>query len=95
MTLGTFPYDTAEFLDTGEDIALFAEAILEDDDPQTFRRALDVIARAYGFARIAEEMGLPRRRLIEALRDPENDASGVLKAVLAAESAKLGREAAE
>ena len=95
MTLRTLPYDTAEFLDGGESIALFAEAVLEDDDPQMFRRALDVIARAYGFAQLAEETGIPRRKLMEALRDPEHDAYVTLRAVLAAESAKNGREAAE
>lgn len=95
MTLKTFPYDTAEFLCTDEDIALFAEAVIEDDDPQMFRQALDVIARAHGFARLAEEMKIPRLRLIEALRDPEKDAHAILRAALEATSMGARSQAAE
>lgn len=95
MTLKTYSYDTAEFLGTDEDIASFAEAVLEDDDPSLFRKALDAIARAHGFAHLAEKAGLPRRQLFEALLDPERDDGTAVRAALQAAAVRFRREAAE
>lgn len=96
MTLRTLPYDTAEFLDTDEDVALFAEAVLEDGDPEQCRAALDVIARAYGLARLAETAGLPRQDVRSALRDhDEPPAVDTATAMLRAVSLGRPRQAAE
>ena len=95
MSLKTYPYDTAEFLTEDEHIAAYAEAVIEDGDPELFRAALDNIARAYGFATLAERSGLPRQGLFDALRAPERDRFETLKAVLAQESSNPRREAAE
>lgn len=95
MSTRTFPYDTAEFLGSDEEIAFYAEAVLEENDPAMFRRALDVVARAHGFARLADQAGLSRPKLMAALRHPENDAFGTLKTVLECASARMSHEAAE
>lgn len=95
MTLRTLPYDTAEFLDTDEEIALFADAVLNDGDAEHFRAALDVIARAYGLARLAEEAGLRRQDVFGALRDHEEPPADTVKMMLRAASAGRTREAAE
>lgn len=95
MTVKTYPYDTAEFLGSDEDIALFAEAVLEDGDPSMFRRALDAVARAHGFAQLAEKAGIPRREFFKALLDPEIDGGTAVRAALEAASLGVRREAAE
>ena len=95
MTSTTRPYDTAEFLDTDEAIALFAEAVLEDGDPTVFRAALDSIARAHGLALLAEKAGIPRRRLFEALLYPEEIGKEPVRAALVAAGLLPNREAAE
>lgn len=96
MTLRTLPYDTAEFLDTEEDVALFAEAVLDDGDPEQFRAALDVIVRAYGLVRLAARAGLPGQDVLSALRDHDEPAAAdTAKAMLRAVSLGRTREAAE
>ncbi|MEE2715860.1 MAG: addiction module antidote protein [SAR324 cluster bacterium] len=68
----TFPYDSAEYLETEEDIAAYLEAVLEDGDPALITHALGVIARAKGMTQIARETGLGRESLYKAL-SPEGN----------------------
>lgn len=77
-------WDAAEHLETGEDMAAYLEAALEDGDPAVVAAALGDIARAKGMSWIARETGLGRENLYKALSPDGNpEFSTVLKVVRA------------
>jgi probable addiction module antidote protein len=85
MALETFPWDTAEFLESPEDIAGYLEAVFEEGDPALITHALGVIARAKGMTQIARKAGVTREALYKALT-PDGDPRlstflGVIKAL--------------
>jgi len=63
----TSPWDTAEQLDTAEEIAAYLEAAFEEGDPAFFTHALGIVARAKGMSKIADEAGVTREALYKAL----------------------------
>ena len=85
-----FPrYDSADYLQTPEDIAAYLEAAFEDGDPGLITHALGVIARAEGMTEIARRTGLTRASLYKALsEDGRPEFETVLK-VLRARGFKL------
>ena len=60
-------YDSADYLQTPEDIATYLEAAFEDGDPALITHALGVIARAEGMTEIARRTGLTRASLYKSL----------------------------
>ena len=68
------PYDSAEFLKTPQDAALYLEAALEEagDDPAFIARTLGVIARSGNLSVLARETGLSREGLYKALSEDGN-----------------------
>jgi probable addiction module antidote protein len=68
----TKPWDAADYLETGEDMAAYLEAAFEDGDPALIAAALGDIARARGMTQIAREAGLGRESLYKAL-SPEGN----------------------
>lgn len=84
MTLKTIRWDSAEHLQTGEDIAAYLDAVLEENDPALVTHALGVIARAKGMSQIARETGLGRESLYKALSSEGNpEFATVLKVIKA------------
>ena len=84
MALETFPYDTAEFLKTKEDVIAYLEAVFEDGDPALITAALGDIARAEGMTEVARQSGLTRASLYKALSaEGHPEFSTVLKVVQA------------
>jgi probable addiction module antidote protein len=80
----TKPYDSAEYLETTEDMAAYLEAALEDGDPRVIVHALGNIARARGMSQIARDTGLGRESLYKALSPEGNpEFATVLKVVQA------------
>ncbi|QTF90889.1 addiction module antidote protein [Halomonas sp. BM-2019] len=67
-------YDTADYLETEEDIRLYLEACQEDGDPALIAAALGDIARARNMTQLAKEVGLTRAGLYKAL-SPEGNPS--------------------
>ena len=67
MTVKTVRWDSAEYLQTDEDIAAYLDAVLGEDDPALVAHALGVIARAKGMSQLARETGLGRESLYKAL----------------------------
>lgn len=69
MTERVTHWDSADYLDTEEDIRLYLEACIEEDpgDGTLIRRALDAIARARNFSALAREVGISREGLRKAL----------------------------
>lgn len=68
----TKPWDAADYLETGEDMAAYLEAAFEDGDPALIAAVLGDIARARGMTQIAREAGLGRESLYKAL-SPEGN----------------------
>lgn len=61
------PYDTADYLQTPEQVKSYLEAALEENDPDFFIDALAIAARSVGMAKIANTSGLGRESLYKAL----------------------------
>lgn len=74
MALETTRWDTAEYLETEEDIQLYMETCLEesDGDPALIVHALGVVARARNMSQLARETGLSREGLYKALSPDGN-----------------------
>ena len=66
-TTRTVPWDTADHLETPEDIAAYLEAVFEDGDPELIGHALGNVARCKGMTEIARRTGLGRQSLYKAL----------------------------
>lgn len=78
----TRPWDAAEHLETGEDMAAYLAAALEEGDASLVAAALGDIARAKGMTWIARETGLGRESLYKALAPEGNpELATVLKVV--------------
>lgn len=67
-------WDTAEFLNTEEDIAEYWEAVIEEDfdNPEMMTQALGVIARAHGILQLSKDTGMTRAGLYKALSSNSN-----------------------
>lgn len=63
----TRAWDSAEHLETNEDIAAYLDAVLAENDPALLTHALGVVARARGMTELARETGLGRANLYKAL----------------------------
>jgi len=80
----TRPWDSADHLETAEDIAAYLDAAFEDGEPALINHALGVVARAGGMADIAQRTGLGRQSLYKALpADGHPEFSTVLSVVRA------------
>ena len=79
-------YDTADYLETEEDIAAYLEAVMEEgaDDPAFITHALGVVARARNMSELARDTGLTRQGLYKALSgESETSFATVMKVVRA------------
>lgn len=87
----TTPYDSAEYLKTDEDMALYLEACLEEagDDAAFIAKALGTIARAKGMTQLAKETGLGRESLYKALSGEGNPSFATILKVTNALGIKL------
>jgi len=74
MGVKTTRWDSAEHLETEEDIQLYLESCIEEagDDPAFIVHALSVIARARNMSQLARDTGLTREGLYKAL-SPEGN----------------------
>jgi probable addiction module antidote protein len=95
MPLETFPYDSAELLDTPEAVAAYLEAALETGDGAFITRAFGVIARARGMTQIAKDAGLSRESLYRALGENGNPEFSTVLKVAKALGLRLAVVAAE
>lgn len=74
MSVKLSRWDSAEYLQTEEDIQAYLEAVLEEggDDPAYIIHALGVIARAKNMSQLAREAGISREGLYKALSEKGN-----------------------
>lgn len=85
MTIKTTKWDSAEFLNSKEEIAAYLEAAFEDGDAAGIKLALNNVARARGMSEMARETGISREGLYKALSesgDPKlSTLIGIMKAL--------------
>lgn len=82
-------WDSAEHLESREQVAAYLEAVFEENDPALIAHALGVVARAKGMSAIAEEAGLTRASLYKALSEGGNPAFSTVMSVVQALGLKL------
>lgn len=73
-------YDSADYLQSEEDIAEYLAAVLEEagDDPAYIARAMGVIARARNISQLARETDMSREGLTRALSGEGNPTMATL-----------------
>ena len=79
-------WDSAQYLKTEEDMALYLDACLQEagDDAAFIANALGHIARAKGMSQVAREAGLGRESLYKALSGEGNPSLATILKVTAA-----------
>ena len=84
-------YDTADYLKTEEDMALYLGACIEEDpgDGSLIRTALGSIARAKGMSQLARDTGISREGLYRALSAEGNPEFSTVMKVIRALGVKL------
>lgn len=84
-------YDTADYLKSEEDMALYLDACIEDDpgDGSLIRTALGSIARAKGMSQLARDTGISREGLYRALSAEGNPEFSTVMKVIRALGVKL------
>ena len=65
-------YDTAEYINSKEDVIAFLEAAIEENDPDFLLSVFGDIARSKGMSKIAKELNLDRKGLYKALAPDGN-----------------------
>lgn len=87
-------WDSAEYLKTDEDMALYLEACIEEagDDAAFIVKALGTIARAKGMTTLARDTGLGRESLYKALSGEGNPSFATILKVTRALGIKLHAE---
>ena len=87
----TTPYDTVDYLESEQDMALYFQACVEDDpgDGSLVREALGDSARARGMAQLARDTGLAREGLYKALSAEGNPGFDTVMKVIKALGLKL------
>jgi probable addiction module antidote protein len=85
------PYDSADYLNSLEDIGYYLEAVLEEagDDPAFITHALGVIARTQNFSDLARKVGVSREGLYKALSDEGNPSFATIYKVAKALGLKI------
>ena len=84
-------WDSAEYLKTEEDMALYLDACLQEagDDAAFIVKALGIIARTKGMSQLSRETGLGRESLYKALSGDGNPSFATILKVTNALGIKL------
>lgn len=91
----TTAFDSADYLNTAEDIAAYLDAYLEESEPDEFRRALDTVARSHGVSDLSRRSGVTRAGIYKALGRDGNPSFDTIREILAAMGLRLTVEPAE
>jgi len=85
----TTAFDSADYLNTAEDIAAYIDAYLEDSTPEEFRTALATVARSRGVSDLARRSGISRPGIYKALGRDGNPSFETIRDILAAMGLRL------
>jgi probable addiction module antidote protein len=85
-------YDSADYLKTSEDIALYLEACIEEagNDPVFIAHALGVAARTRNMSQLSRDTGISREGLYKALSSDGNPSFATVLKVADALGLKIG-----
>jgi len=83
VKIETTAFDSADYLNTAENIAAYLEANLEDSTPDEFRKALDTVARSHGISDLAKRSGMSRPGIYKALGKDGNPSFETIREILA------------
>jgi len=75
-------WDTAEFLDTQEDIDAYLQVAFESGDARQITKALGNVAKARGMMDIARQTGLTREHLYTSLSENGNPTLQTLTVIM-------------
>ena len=65
-------YDTADYIETPEDVAMFLEEAMAENDPEFLLQTIGHIARSKGMAALARELNVDRAGLYKSLAPDGN-----------------------
>ncbi|MCL2381303.1 MAG: putative addiction module antidote protein [Treponema sp.] len=65
-------YDTAEYIESKEDVIAFLEAAMEENDPEFLLETIGHIARSKGMAQLARELNMDRAGLYKSFSPDGN-----------------------
>jgi len=65
-------YDSAEYINTKEDVIALLETAIEENDPDFLLSVIGDIARSKGMTRIAKELNIDRKGLYKSLAPDGN-----------------------
>ena len=94
MPLDISAWDSAAYLETPEDVALYLEAAFDDGDPRVIAHALGIVARSKGMSAVAREAGVTREALYKALSEDGDPKLTTLLGVMKALGVRLTARAA-
>jgi len=80
--LKTQKYDTADYINTKEDVAACLAVALAENDTAFFLKTIGIIARSKGMAQIARELNLSRESLYQSLSTDGNPSFETVMRVL-------------
>ena len=85
-------WDTAEYLQTDEDILLYLEAVIAENgtDPAYIAKALGNIARARNMSQLAKDVDITRAGLYKALSGEGNPSFELISKVANALGLQIG-----
>jgi probable addiction module antidote protein len=91
VPLKTTPYDSADYLNTEEEIANYLNVCLEDGNPVLITKAIGTVARASdrGISQLAKDTKLGRESLYKFLSGEGNPSFATIVKVLNALHIKL------
>lgn len=88
-------YDSADYLNTAEDIAAYVDAYLEESTPEEFRQALENVARSHGVSDLPRRSGVSRPGIYKALGRDGSPSFETIREILSAMGLRLTVEPAE
>ncbi len=91
----TTAFDSADYLNTAENIAAYLDAYLEESTPEEFRTALDTVARSHGVSDLSRRSGVTRAGIYKALGKDGNPSFETIREILAGLGLRLTVEPAE
>lgn len=91
----TTSFDSADYLNSSEDIAAYLCAYLEDATPEELRNALATVARSHGISDLARRSGVSRPGIYKALGEDGNPSFETIRSILGAMGLKLTIEPAD
>lgn len=88
-------YESADYLETEEQMRLYLEACVEEGDPALIATALGNIAKARNMTQLAQEAGLTRAGLYKALSPKGNPSFATVSRVANALGFRIAIQAAD